>query len=57
MNKRKELYLQRINNTLIYIISSQLKLNHPILTTQRRLTEKPSGKRHHSLTLKQASEI
>ena len=57
MNKRKELYLQRINNTLIYIISSQLKLNHSILTTQRRLTEKPPGKRHHSLTQKQASEI
>ena len=56
MNKRKELYLQRINNAL-NIIASQLKLNHSILTTQRRLTEKPPGKRHHSLTLKQASEI
>lgn len=58
MNKRKELYLQRINNTLIYIISSQLKLSDSILTTQRRLTEKPpEKKRHHSLTQKQASEI
>ena len=55
MNKRKELYLQRIHNTLIFIISSQLKLS--ILTTQRRLTEKPPGKRHHSLTQKQESEI
>lgn len=44
MNKRKELYLQRINNTLIYIISSQLKLSDSILTTQRRLTEKPPEK-------------
>lgn len=44
MNKRKELYLQRINNAINNIIASQLKLNHSILTIQRRLTEKPPGK-------------